>query len=163
MEQYDYQKAIYKLHDFFWHEFCDHYLEYVKHRIYGKDENAKTGALFTLTIVLENSLLLLAPIAPHISEEIYHEVLGKKNIHHAAWPAALHNVEGDVNEVAVLREAVVQIRQHKAAARLPQNAELGKVVLTAKSFGSEMQDELKKICNVKELEIKNGEFHVSVI
>ncbi|MEM2908755.1 MAG: valine--tRNA ligase [Candidatus Bilamarchaeaceae archaeon] len=170
MEGYDYQKAIYALHDFFWHDFCDHYLEYVKHRVYGSDESAKRGVLFTLVTVLENVLLLLAPITPHITEELYHEVLGRReSVHSARWPEVVHGVEGDTRPAEILKETIIQIRQHKAAARLPQNAELEKIIITDTKenlglFGPEIINEIKNIGKIKSVELKEGPaFHVSVV
>ncbi len=164
MEGYDYQKAINRLHDFFWHEFCDDYLEYVKHRVYLEgDVREKRAALYTLYNVIMNSILVLAPIAPHISEEIYNMLFKKKeSITKQKWPEAgkIHEEES----VEVLRKIVREIRQYKASNRMPQNAELSKAIITSdKELGEEIQDELKKISKIKEVEIKKGEFNVSVI
>ena len=168
MEGYDYQSAVKKLHDFFWHEFCDHYLEYAKHRAYGDDENIKKGALYTLTTVLENILLLLAPVAPHITEEIYHDVLQKKeSIHLAEWPSEM-KVDGNTEGVEVLKNIITYVRQHKASNRMPQNAELEKIIVTDTKENTalltdELISEIKKIGKIKEIEIKEGEFNVSVL
>ena len=169
MEGYDYQASIKNLHDFFWHDFCDHYLEYAKHRAYGEDEVSKKGALFTLTTVLENSLLLLAPIAPHITEEIYHDVLHKKDsIHLAKWPGEI-KVEGAVEGVEVLNNIITNVRQHKASNRMPQNSELEKIIVTdskenIKLLSDELLSEIKNIGKIKEIELKEGkEFNVSVL
>jgi len=168
MEEYDYQDAVKKLHDFFWHDFCDHYLEYAKHRAYGEDEDTKKGAFYTLTAVLENCLLLLAPVAPHITEEIYHDVLQKKkSIHTAEWPDEM-KIEGDTEGVGVLKNIITNVRQHKASNRMPQNAELEKIIITDSkenitSLTDELISEIKKIGKIKEIELKEGEFNVSVL
>ncbi|MFH1222141.1 MAG: valine--tRNA ligase [Candidatus Micrarchaeota archaeon] len=164
MEKYDYQKAIYRFHDVFWHDFCDHYLEYIKHRIYGTDEDKKRGALFTVTTMLENSILLLAPIAPHMAEEIYGELFAKSSIHKARWPSAVH-ADGDVSGVELLKEVITKIRQHKAAARVAQNAEIEKAIITAPELLSEeLLSEIRMITKIKEIEMKKGnELHVSLI
>jgi len=168
MEEYDYQDAIKKLHDFFWHDFCDHYLEYSKHRAYGENEDDKKGAFYTLATVLENTLLLLAPITPHIAEEIYHDVLQKKeSIHLAEWPAEI-KAGGEIEGVEVLKKVITYVRQHKASNRMPQNAELERIIVTdAKEnialLNDELISEIKKIGKIKEIELKEGEFNVSVL
>lgn len=161
-ENYDYQKAIYSLHDFFWHDFCDDYMEYVKHRIYGPDCDEKNGARYTLHTVLEVVVLLLAPIAPHITEEIYHEVLkGEWSVHRAAWPSKIEVGEAEgLEAVETLREIIKQARQRKAAARLAQNAEIEKAIISGKNEETEslvktgLVEEIKKIAKIKEIEFK---------
>ncbi|MEM3422196.1 MAG: valine--tRNA ligase [Candidatus Bilamarchaeaceae archaeon] len=163
-ENYDYQKAIYRLHSFFWQEFCDDYLEYVKHRIYGPDSEEKNAAFYTLHTVLETVVKLLAPIAPHISEEIYREVLkNNESIHLSSWPKKIENIEGETTPVEIMRKIISQVRQQKASARLPQNAEIEKGIISGKNEDTDtlikagLIEEIKKITKIKELEIKKGE------
>ncbi len=166
MDGYDYQHAINRLHNFFWHEFCDDYLEYVKHRVYvEKDTPEKRAALYTLYNVLLKSAVLLAPIAPHISEEIYGGIFGKEqSVHRERWPSPGKVDRKSIESVEVLRKIVKELRQYKAANRMPQNAELQKIILTLDDgLSEELQNELKNISKIKELEIKKGEFHVSVV
>ncbi len=165
MEKYEYHTAARSLHDFFWHDFCDNYIEFVKHRVYGEDKNSKDAACKTLRKVLLTSIKLLAPITAHISEEIYHEMFGQKeSIHLSPWPE-----DGEVDADAMkqadkLAEIVKSIRQQKAKMRLAQNAEVEKVVLTLDvPLPEELENELKAVCKVKEIENIEGEFAVSVI
>ncbi len=162
MEKFEYHYALTKLHAFFWHDFCDNYIEYVKHRVYG--EEGKDAALHTLNTVLLNTTKLLAPITPHISEEIYREVFGEKeSVHRSEWPAAGEEYKDEVAKVLVLNEIVSQLRQHKSRNKLPQNAELGTVRLSLpEELDPELAQELKLISKVKDLEIIKGEFSVSV-
>ena len=67
MNLYDYYGAICALQSFFWHDFCDNYLEDVKHRIYGEDGRSKKTAQYALHEVLSTCLKLNAPISPYIS------------------------------------------------------------------------------------------------
>ncbi|MDX1764350.1 MAG: class I tRNA ligase family protein, partial [bacterium] len=57
-----------------WHEFCDWYLELIKARLYGGDPLRKQSARNHLLQVLEESLRLLHPIMPFLTEEIYHHL-----------------------------------------------------------------------------------------
>ncbi|MEW6723115.1 MAG: valine--tRNA ligase [Candidatus Micrarchaeota archaeon] len=161
MENYEYQYAMKKLQDFFWHDFCDNYLEYVKHRVYG--ENAtKDGALKTLNYVLETSMKLLAPLTPHISEEIYSAMYGK-GVHLERWPEAGEEFPEEVKKVSVLCEIVSQIRQHKSRNKMPQNAELeGVRISLPEEMETELLDELSLISKIKSIETAKGEFSVSI-
>ncbi len=70
-DRLDLYGAMNAVTNFYWHEFCDYYLEDVKHRVYAKDgEGSKRAALFTLMHVLQTSLRLLAPVIPHAAEEV---------------------------------------------------------------------------------------------
>jgi valyl-tRNA synthetase len=163
MERFEYHYALSKLHAFFWHDFCDNYIEYVKYRIYeGRPD--KEAALYTLNTVLLNAVKLLAPITPHISEEIYHEVFAAKgSIHRADWAKGGNGYDEDVAKVLVLNEIVSALRQHKSRNKMPQNAELAKVRLSLKEgLDPELINELKMISKIKELETMQGEFSVSV-
>ncbi len=67
IEKYEFGQALHELYEFFWHEFCDKYLEEVK-----KDNSEETRA--TLLFVLTNSLKLLHPFMPHITEKIWEHI-----------------------------------------------------------------------------------------
>jgi valyl-tRNA synthetase len=161
VEKFEYHYAMSKLQRFFWQDFCDDYLEYVKHRIYSGDDQA---ARYTLRKVLLDSIRLMAPFTPHISEEIYGEVYrGTRGINATGWPEAGQEHPEDVEKVAVLSEIVSQIRQHKSKNKLPQNAELETVRLSLpKNMDAELLEELKRISRVKNVETVAGEFSVSI-
>lgn len=161
VEAFEYHYAMSKMQRFFWQDFCDNYLEYVKHRIYAGDDAA---AKYTLRKVLLDSVRLMAPFTPHISEEIYAEVYtGKGGITAAGWPEAGDEYKADVDKVAVLSEIVSQVRQHKSKNKLPQNADLEGIRLSLPDgMDGELVDELKKISRIKAVEIVKGEFSVSI-
>jgi len=162
MENYEYQQTIVKIQQFFWHDFCDNYLEYVKHRVYVDGNQTKDAALWTLETVLLNTIKLLTPITPHLSEEIYNELFDKTTITKQEWPIAGEEYTDDVKKVAVLGNIVKEIRQHKARNKMAQNAELETVRLVLpEPLDDELQEELKQISKIKKIENTKGEFKVS--
>ncbi len=76
---YRFNEAAGKLYDFFWHEFCDWYLEIIKTRT---DEEVAP----ILKEVLETFLLLLHPFMPFITEEIWQKLNPGKTISLSRWP-----------------------------------------------------------------------------
>ena len=64
-------KAVY---DFIWHEVCDWYLELAKERFYSADPVEKRKAIETARILLRRCLLLLHPVMPFLTEEVWREV-----------------------------------------------------------------------------------------
>jgi valyl-tRNA synthetase len=164
MDRFEYHYAISKLQSFFWHDVCDNYIEYVKHRVYGEGKS-KDAACHTLNRVLMDTVKLLAPLTPHISEEIYHGVFSEKeSIHRSSWPEAGPLYEKEVASVFLLNEIVSQLRQHKSRNKLPQNAELAAVRLSLdEELSPELAEELRQISKIKSLETVKGEFSVSVL
>ncbi|MBU0532797.1 valine--tRNA ligase [Candidatus Micrarchaeota archaeon] len=158
MEKYEYHHAMNKIYSFFWHDFCDHYLEYVKHRVY-TDSPGKKAALYTLNKVLLDCTKLMAPITPHISNEIQEQLFGGVD---GNWPEA--GEEQEVKEVETLKEIVSQLRQYKSNNKMAQNAELEKIRLSLpQEMSKELLDELKEISKIKEIETNKGEFSVIVV
>ncbi|MFH0869217.1 MAG: valine--tRNA ligase, partial [archaeon] len=90
-DNYDPVTARRELEQFFW-EFCDYYLEMIKHRLYGTDEIFKEQAKQTLYAVFGAVLKMFAPIMPHLTEEIYQELFKSheksESIHLSKFPDA---------------------------------------------------------------------------
>ena len=154
-------------HQFFWHEVCDNYLEYSKHRIYQPEihgEDAKQSAQFVLYHILYSSLKLLAPLAPHITEEIYHASFNAKegdSIHLAKWPEAGEADEAAVAKLEQFHKIISEIRQYKAKNKLAQNAELERIVITLPDkLDPLLISELKAVAKIKEIDMKKGEFKI---
>ncbi len=92
-EKYEFFKVKVETEKFFWHVFCDNYLEIIKPRLYNREKYAKyeiLSAKYTLYTSLLTTLKLMAPITPHITEEIYQSYFrkkeGYKSIHISPWP-----------------------------------------------------------------------------
>ena len=73
IDTFDFAHAALDLYDYFWSELCDWYLEIVKPRLYDGDADAAV----TLLWVLEQTLALLHPVMPFVTEEIYSYLRGE--------------------------------------------------------------------------------------
>lgn len=71
---YRFNDATSAVHDFFWNEFCDWYIEASKLSLYSDDEGEKDRAISMLMYLLEESLKLLHPFLPFVSEEIFQKL-----------------------------------------------------------------------------------------
>ena len=76
LNKYELGVACQILYDFTWSDFCDWYIELSKPALYGDDEGRKDAAISVLVFVLENTLKLLHPFIPFITDEIYRSVPG---------------------------------------------------------------------------------------
>ena len=71
LDKFELGLAVQKLYDFIWDVFCDWYIEICKSRLNGEDEAAKNTARSVLVYVFTNTLALLHPFMPFITEEIW--------------------------------------------------------------------------------------------
>ncbi|MGN1372810.1 MAG: valine--tRNA ligase [Candidatus Coproplasma sp.] len=71
LNKFEFGMALQTLYDFTWSDFCDWYIELTKPALYSDDEDKKDNAVSVLTFVLENTLKLLHPFVPFITDEIY--------------------------------------------------------------------------------------------
>jgi valyl-tRNA synthetase len=92
LENFYFGQASRKLYDFFWHEFCDKYIEKAKIQLAdNKSEKKRKNTILILTHVLLTSLKILHPFIPFITEEIYQQLPIKKKIKCLmieGWPSA---------------------------------------------------------------------------
>ena len=117
MEKYELGVAVQKLYDFIWEEFCDWYIEMVKPRLYNDDDTTKGAALYTLKTVLINSLKLLHPYMPFITEEIFCNLQDEEeSIMISSWPVYREEYNFAREEAAIeaIKEAVRNIRNVRA-------------------------------------------------
>ena len=121
-EAYNFSEACKALHDFFWSDFCDWYLEMVKSRLYGEDAGAGRTARGVLVCVLEQFMRLAHPVMPFITEEVWQRLPHTgDSIMTAEWPEAR---EEDLDEEAeaemgYLREVVGAIRRIRSELKIP--------------------------------------------
>lgn len=117
MEKYELGIAVSKLNDFIWEEFCDWYIEMVKPRLYNNEDDTKDAAIWTLKTVLINSLKLLHPYMPFITEEIFCNLQDREeSIMISDWPVYRNDWEFSVEEHAIetMKEAIRNIRNLRA-------------------------------------------------
>ncbi len=80
LDNYKFNEAASALYQFIWHEFCDWYLEAIKPVLYGKmGEDAKESTKGILWQILRNTLIILHPFMPFVTEEIWHKLPGTKD------------------------------------------------------------------------------------
>ena len=122
MDKYELGIAVQKVYDFIWEEFCDWYIEMVKPRLYNDNDGTKQAALWTLKTVLINSLKLLHPYMPFVTEEIFCNLQDKEeSIMISDWPEYRddYNFDEDEEAVELIKEAVKSIRNVRTSMNVP--------------------------------------------
>ncbi len=83
-EKYDFHNPAIRIRNFLWETFASHYIELVKNRAYNQnnkfDDYEQKSAIFTLHYCLSNTLKLLAPVVPFVTEVLYKEIY-KADVH----------------------------------------------------------------------------------
>ena len=170
--EYNFADTITSIERFFWHDFCDEYIEAVKYRLYSDvSDESRRAAKYTLRTVVETSLKLLAPIAPFFTEEVY-QYFSDESIHTTSWPEVNDELISEEFETKgdTTVDLIDEVRRFKSASKIPLNAELAEVnVYTTddeligifKDFAEDIEGTLK----IKDLAIKSGkpEVHEKII
>ena len=113
LDKFELGIAADKIYNFIWEEFCDWYIEMVKPRLYNDNDDTKQAALWTLKKVLIDSLKLLHPYMPFVTEEIFCTIQDEEeSIMISAWPEYSEENTFAKEEAAVetIKEAVRSIR-----------------------------------------------------
>lgn len=111
--KYEIGIAAQKIYDFTWNEYCDWYIEMVKPRLYGENEDSKEVAQNVLLYVLKDILKLLHPFMPYITEEIWqHLPQTNESLIVSNWP--IFNEENKYKDaekkIQFIMEAIKSIR-----------------------------------------------------
>jgi valyl-tRNA synthetase len=131
LEKCQFNIAVEEIRNFTWHLFCDYYIEAVKDKLYNPDvhdQAKKLAAQYTLYEVLYRVLQLLAPMTPHLTEEIYQSMYaenkGFKSLQVSPWPMYNPELEDEtVEKNGDLIMAIISgVRQDKAEKKLSLNA-----------------------------------------
>ncbi|MDW8022683.1 MAG: valine--tRNA ligase [Nitrososphaerota archaeon] len=167
LEECQFNIALEEARNFTWHVFCDQYIEAVKDRLYKPQiygESKRKAAQQTLYKVLYRIIQLLAPITPHMCEEIYQtmyaENVGVKSIHLTSWPTV---DPGRVDEAAekegdLVMALIAEIRREKAEKRKPLNAPIKKVKVYSgnneyASILTRNKEDILGTCKILQIEI----------
>ncbi|HEY3079281.1 MAG TPA: valine--tRNA ligase [Chloroflexota bacterium] len=135
MEGYELAAAKAEVERFFWADLCDNYLEMVKGRLYDPDAPGREAARYALYHALLSVLKMLAPVMPHVTEEIYLAGFaggeGSPSIHVSGWPGALaawHDPEA-LRVGAALVGVADAARRWKAERKLSVGAPLASLLV----------------------------------
>ena len=127
---YDFAAAVDGLYHFVWDEFCDWYLEMVKVRLYGEDEEARVQAAGHARFILDAIVKLMHPFLPFVTEEIA-GLYGAAPLIQTVAPAVLTPLEAAADEraIAALQGAVNALRAYRAESGVPPGQTLAAAVL----------------------------------
>ena len=175
LEHYELGEAARHLYEFIWGEFCDWYIELVKDRLYGnKTEESKKRAQFTLASVLAETMKLLHPFMPFITEEIWqHLPHAGESIMVSPWPESLSvgsgaKIEAQFSEQApfneqaekdmlLIMEIIKGIRNIRGEMNIPPSRKVeAKISVKDSALATTVEtglDHIRKLANTETVEI----------
>ncbi len=145
LTDYKFNDTAQELYDFWWHEFCDWYVELTKQRIYSKEPGAEKSAETAKQVlfhVLRTCLKLLHPIIPFITEEIWDKIKSPEEdrIIVSSWPEP--NPAFDFPEEAasaeLFKETVYKIRNVRGEMNVAPDVKADVVFKTAEKNFTEL-------------------------
>ena len=134
MERYELGIAVQKIYDFIWDTYCDWYIELTKARLYSEDASRKNTALQVLVYVLDQTLRLLHPFMPFITEEIWQSLPQRQTaLIVAQWPVASEELNFATEEAHMesVMNAIRAIRNRRAEMNVPPSKKATLYVLTS--------------------------------
>lgn len=159
-DQFEFGEAGRQLYNFMWDDFCDWYIEMSKEILYGEDETAKQTTKSILVYVLDQTLRLLHPIMPFVTEEIWAKIPHTgESLVVADYPVVHeeNNDETAAKGMEVLKDLIRSVRNIRAEVNTPLSKPITLLIKTSDPKVSEFLIEntsyIERFCNPEELVI----------
>ncbi|MFB5662887.1 valine--tRNA ligase [Alteribacillus sp. HJP-4] len=163
MDSYEFGEVGRLLYNFIWDDLCDWYIEMAKLPLYGENEKAKQMTRSVLAHVLDETMRLLHPIMPFITEEIWQHLPHEgESITVAAWPEVTMEWidEAAVKNMELLKSVIRSVRNTRAEMNVAPSKPIELQISAADNTALEQlnrgREYLERFCNPETLEIKTG-------
>ena len=165
LENFELGIATQKVYDFIWNEFCDWYIEMVKSRLYDENCTTKFAAQYTLNKVLKDSLKLLHPVMPFVTEKIYMQLYhNDESIMISKWPEYTENLsfEKEEEQIEKLKTIIVGIRNLRTNLNVhpSKKSKLIFVTKTANNMLKESSAMIQKLGFANEIDIQENKENI---
>ncbi|UCD57254.1 MAG: valine--tRNA ligase [Candidatus Hydrogenedentota bacterium] len=145
LSNYRLHDAITSIYDFFWHDYCDWYLELIKGRVSGGSPESKSVPLQLAAAIMEGSMRLLHPFMPFITEEIWQSINHHEtgSIMVSPWPSRRDNEIDPEAEarMRVVQDAINAIRNIRGEMSVPPGKRIKVVFKVADEQSARLLDE----------------------
>ncbi len=162
LDEFEFDQAALSIYQFFWHEYCDWFIEMSKRLLSQKDQFIRKITQNVLLYVLETSLRLLHPFMPFVTEEIWQAIPHEgESIMISSYPKPLPEFENKVLEAEMekIKAAVVAIRAIRSDYNLHPTAELSVIILSDKPetqrLFKESTEIIRLLARVKDFEFRS--------
>ena len=163
LDKFELGIALSKLYDFIWESFCDWYIELVKPRLFDKECASAKTAQYVLTYVLSNTMKLLHPFMPFITEEIWQHLPHEgESIVISSYPIYDDSLvfEDDEKAMELIMGAISAVRNRRAEINVPPSKKAKTIIVTDEtdtfSKGTAFFEKLASASEVEVRENKDG-------
>ncbi|MDH3267652.1 MAG: valine--tRNA ligase [Ignavibacteria bacterium] len=156
MNSFEINNATKIIYSFVWNDFCDWYVEMIKNRLYGDNEEIKSAVLTRALSIFENMLMMLHPFMPFVTEELWQLIIERKegeSISISEFPKVkkeLINPQAD-REMETVVNNVTAIRNIRGEMNIPPSKKIN-VLLKSNEVSERQIDYIKKLAKVENLE-----------
>lgn len=160
LDIFEYGEVGRVLYNFIWDDLCDWYIEVAKLPLYGQDEEAKKTTRSVLAYVLDQTMRLLHPFMPFVSEEIWQHLPHEgDSLIVASWPKtddSFVNPEA-VEQMNLLMDIIRQVRNIRAEVNVPLSKKIEIMIRPSNeailNYLVAGQSYIERFCNPEKLEI----------
>jgi valyl-tRNA synthetase len=165
LKNYRFHEAAQGVYQFFWGDFCDWYIEWVKPELLNPDRDRAVGAWRNLFSAFDAALRLLHPFMPFLTEELWHQLpqrAGPKSIALDSFPEAPERWRNEraEDEFSFLQRVITSIRDARAEMKADPRRKLLAAVSTT-DYGRHAtldsnRTELERLCALSKLDVPKG-------
>jgi len=164
LENFRFHEACQTIYQFFWGDFCDWYIEWVKPQLAATDREVALAAWRNIFAVLDHALRLLHPAMPFLTEELWHKLpqpAGARSIALDSFPEPLPHWADAASDdaMATLQEIVIAARNIRAEMKLDPKRKVAASFWTTgpmlRNLVKENMDPLLRLAALSELQISS--------
>jgi valyl-tRNA synthetase len=130
LANYRFHEAAQGVYQFFWGDFCDWYIEWVKPELQSANRERAVVAWKNIFAAFDAALRLLHPLMPFLTEELWHQLpqpAGAKSIALDRYPEAREEWKnvGAQEQISLMQEVIVALRNIRAEMKLDPKKKIG--------------------------------------
>jgi len=159
-DSYQFNEAIKVIYEFTWSEFCDWYIELAKINFQSTDQIVRNNTYILSRDVLKKILLLLHPVSPFITEEIWSYLKNESDddIIISAWPKlSKENIVDDSETMSTLKEIVTSVRTIRSELNILPSKKIDVLIsvnnTTDKKLFEDLKNTITALSKIDNLEI----------
>jgi valyl-tRNA synthetase len=167
LEHFRFHEAAHVVYHFFWGDFCDWYIEWVKPELLSPDRSKAAATWKNLFAAFESALRLLHPFMPFLTEELWHQLPQREGARSIALdrfpePHAERIDTASEEQIALLQEIISSARNIRAEMKLDQKAkipaQLGATTAAVQSVLERSLETILRLANLSSLSFAKPPF-----